>query len=658
LIGLKGWNDSSKISVVSTHPQFVLLQVHEANQADWYLGVVYGSPTHYLRRRLWNTLTMASQGIGGPLLVAGDFNAVLSQDETSNYNAFNSQRCSDFADWIQSEGLIDLGFSGPKLTWLRGMDTGMAKGARLDRALSNTAWRILFPEATVTHLPRISSDHTPLLLSLSGRMANKRMSTFKFQAAWFTHKGLAEVIKSSWDSKAHIMTNVSHLTDVLAKWNKDTFGNIFHKKKIVLARLGGIQTKLAISYHGGLAKLEKKLSDEYQEILYQEELLWFQRSREEWIISGDRNTAYYHAATTIRKARNKITSLRDDTGHWITDEKSLADHIRNYFAMLFTEDYGPHRRYERVGGFPSLSQTKWNFFNREVTIEEVHTALSDMSPFKAPGPDGLHAAFYQRMWNIVGENIFQMVKEAFVGGSLPPGLNDTTLVLIPKVQFPENVRQFRPISLCNVSYKIITKTITNRLKYILPDIVGPYQSSFVQGRQISDNILVFQEIMHTMRKQKGSTGYMAIKLDFEKAYDRLSWDFICSTLLDIGFAQNWVQLIMQCVQTPRLSILWNGQQLSHFLPERGIRQGDAMSPAIFVLCMEKLSQAISHSVSTGLWKGIKFAQDSPILSHLCFADDLVLYMIALIVSVTFLVSGLTIQNPKFISQIMWSLTLL
>lgn len=131
--------------------------------------------------------------------------------------------------------------------------------------------------------------------------------------------------------------------------------------------------------------------------------------------------------------------------------------------------------------------------------------------------------------------------------------------------------------------------------------------------------------MHSMRVKRGPTGLMAIKIDLEKAYDRLSWDFIRNTLKEIGFDVPWVNLIMTCVETPRLSITLSGERLQPITPERGIRQGDAMSPALFVLCLEKLSQLISHKVESGCWKGIKLDLAGPTLSHLCFADDMVLF---------------------------------
>lgn len=182
---------------------------------------------------------------------------------------------------------------------------------------------------------------------------------------------------------------------------------------------------------------------------------------------------------------------------------------------------------------------------------------------------------------------------------MPTRLNDTIISLIPKVANPTLVNQFRPISLCNVSYKVITKAMTNRIKDIMRCIIGPEQSSFVPERQITDNILVYQEVLHSMRKKQGVKGIMAIKIDLEKAYDRFSWDFIDDTLREVGFNDRWVRNIMNCVSTSRLGILWKGDQLDWITPTRGVRQGDAISPYLFVMCIKRLSHIISEAVSKG-----------------------------------------------------------
>nr|GMD52524.1 ribonuclease H [Ipomoea batatas] len=519
------------------------------NQEAWYYAVVYGSPTHNLRRRMWSELTATKREITGAWMVAGDFNSVTSRVERYNYTTFNSQRSSDFVEWIQNEGLIDMGCGGPSHTWVKGGTTEQAKGARLDRALCNLAWRQRFPEAIVTHLPRLSSDHAPLLICLIEGSGDHRRAGFKFQAAWLTSPQLSEVVRTTWRKGTGLQDNIARMTAEFTKWNKEVFGNIKHRKNVVLTRLGGIQKSLSTRHHGGLVKHEKRLTEEYHEILYQEELMWFQHSREDWIVSGDRNTAYYHAVATIKKAQNKVQS------------EILKAHVRRYYINMFTSEEESLHTSTLEGSFPRLTMVDWTSFNSAISKEEVYGAVMDMAPFKSPGPDGYHVAFYQHMWGTVGENLFDLVNQAYQMGSLPEGLNDTLLVLIPKVRRPENIKQFRPISLCNVSYKVITKTITNRLKVLLPKIVSPFQSSFVPGRQITDNVFIYQEVMHTMRKKRGPHGIMAIKLDLEKAYDRLSWTFIRSTLHELGFTNSWVNLIMQCVETPRMSIIWNGDRL-------------------------------------------------------------------------------------------------
>lgn len=205
--------------------------------------------------------------------------------------------------------------------------------------------------------------------------------------------------------------------------------------------------------------------------------------------------------------------------------------------------------------------------NRGITKDEVEEAMMVM----APGPDGFHAMFYQKNWNIVGEYLYKLVERFFIEGILSEGLNETNLVLIPKVENSERVNQLRPISrLCNVAYKLVTKVMTNRLKGVMSDLVSSNQSSFVADRQITDNIVIYQEILHTIRTERGSTGCMVLKIDLEKAYDRLDWRFIWSTLKEIGLNNNYIRNIMSCVETARMSILWDGRNLERFKPERGV----------------------------------------------------------------------------------------
>lgn len=280
----------------------------------------------------------------------------------------------------------------------------------------------------------------------------------------------------------------------------------------------------------GLINLDKKLYNELDETLHQEELKWCQKSMEEWIQLSDRNTKFYHASTMVRRDRNRIRGLKDVNDVWINDKDQLEAMIQDYYKKLYSTEELCDMREAMTEAFPRIEEGHWNVLNKEITKNEVKEALMSTAPLKALSPDGFHVMFYQKSWDIVGDNMHNLVIEFFNHGHLLEGLNDTNIVLIPKVQHPEKVTQLRPISLCNIAYKLVTKVMTNRLKGVMPKLICLNQSSFVPKRQITDNIVIYQEILRTIRMSKSKPGYMVLKIDIEKAYNRLDWGFICSTL--------------------------------------------------------------------------------------------------------------------------------
>jgi hypothetical protein len=177
-----------------------------------------------------------------------------------------------------------------------------------------------------------------------------------------------------------------------------------------------------------------------------------------------------------------------------------------------------------------------------------------------------------------------------------------------------------------VVYKIISKTLVNRLKRVLPDIISQEQSAFVPGRIITDNILVACECLHFMRtKRSKNNAYCAMKLDMMKAYDRVEWSYLEAIMLKLGFSRLWVEKIMKCVKSVFFSILFNGEQLKEFKPTRGIRQGDPISPYLFLLCAEGLSCMLKGEQINQDVQGIQISQTAPKINHLLFADDCLLF---------------------------------
>jgi len=270
----------------------------------------------------------------------------------------------------------------------------------------------------------------------------------------------------------------------------------------------------------------------------------------------------------------------------------------NYFKKLYSlEDVDTETQGLLVRRFASLTSHDYENLNKIFSAEEVEKEVRDMGSLKAPGPDGFQPVFYQRCWETVGGSVVRFATQFFKNGKLPEDMNDALVVLIPKVTTPESITQFRPKSLCNVLFKIITKAMVGRLKGVMTKLIGPAQSSFIPGRLSAGNIVVVQEAVHSMRRKKGRKGWMLLKLDLEKAYDRLRWDFLEDTLRAAGLSEIWVGRIMECVSGPSMCILWIGEKTESFKPERGLRQGDPLSPYLFVLCMGRLCHLINGAVA-------------------------------------------------------------
>lgn len=256
--------------------------------------------------------------------------------------------------------------------------------------------------------------------------------------------------------------------------------------------MNGIQRALAINPYPSLIHLESQLLKDLDVVCGQETELWALKARINWLVLGDRNTSFYHISALTRRKRNLITSVKNGAGDWIMEERGVMNFFREGFYKLYTTaqelasgnfSYNSHWQ-------AKISEEESASISHLVTEEEIFAALWSLKAFKAPRLDGLHAGFFQRFWITVGDSVREEVKKAYRERKIPKYLNNTSIVLIPKVQGPESIGNYRPISLCNSIYKIISKVLVGRIRPLLDRIISPYQAAFVPDRKGVDNAII------------------------------------------------------------------------------------------------------------------------------------------------------------------------
>ena len=318
--------------------------------------------------------------------------------------------------------------------------------------------------------------------------------------------------------------------------------------------------------------------------------------------------------------------LWSEDGRWCDDKESILATVVTYFQNIYTTT-SPSCIEEIIKAIPIRVTRE---MNEELTCpfigEEVIKALHYIHPTKAPGLDGMSAVFFHKYWSIVGTYITSMVLNV-LNHNLPTAtINKTNIALIPKNSHPTKMTEFRPISLCNVAYKLISTTLANRLKAILPIVITKNQSAFTFDRLIIDNVLVAFELMHYLNhKSDEKDNFMSIKLNMSKAFNRVEWGFVKGVMERLGFDGKWISLIMQCISSVFYSIIINGEAYGSIIPTRGLRQGDPFSPGLFLFCAEGLSALIHQAARTQALHGISICRGCPIITHLFFADDNLLF---------------------------------
>ena len=532
-----------------------------------------------------------------------------------------------FSDCLDFCGLKDLGFSGLPFTWCNRRFDGNVVWVQLDRAVASLEWVLKFPAVRLYHLSGLSSDHKPIWLCSDD--IRKRFfrpnKPFGFEAMWIKDDRCERAIHEAWDKFStadligNVLLKVSNYQTHLSEWNKKVFGNVqrtLEKKRRELE-----QAEHVAAWGGGCGRL-KELNAEIRRLTDMEDCMWNQRAKVDWLHDGDKNTKYFHCRSTERNKRNYISGLENELGFWVEEESQIGGMLVQYFSNLFTSSNPINLDLVLEGVLPVVNDEMNEGLNRPFEPNEVQGTLKQMEVGTAPGSDGLPPLFYKQYWSKVEQEVTSVVLAILNSGIVPSQLNHTFLTLIPKIHSPRKVTYFRPITLSNVLYKIVAKVLANRLKILLPKLISEHQSAFISGRLITDNILIAHETLHHLKSKRASRmGYMALKLDMRKAYDRVEWVFLEKIMLKMGFNVRWVSTIMACIKSVSYSILLNGQPHGHIVPERGLRQGDPLSPYLFLLVTEGMHSLFKKAEENRVIRSVSLCVNGPRISYLLFADD-------------------------------------
>ncbi|GKB40109.1 putative RNA-directed DNA polymerase, partial [Tanacetum coccineum] len=527
------------------------------------------------------------------------------------------------------------------------------KLSKLDRFLLSANVIEALPDAQVIALDRLRSDHNPILFHC--KKIDYGLTPFRLYHSWFNRDGFDDLISSEWNSFNQNLSSHEKLKALKAKinvWLRGTKNRERIHKDKMLAALKNLETNI----DSNIASLEDretciKLLHEIDKIDSLEALDLHQKSRIKWDIEGDENSKFFHGLVNQRHRTNSIHGIMSD-GTWITDPLQVKETFLDFFKAKF-QPHDPMTDLPSISCPSNLSPSDHDMLEKDATLEEIKSAVWDCGNDKALGPDGFTFGFIKRYWELLKNDIMEFVTRFLDTKKMPMGSNSSFITLIPKVSNPIHVKDYRPISLINIHYKLIAKVLASRLAKVVDKIVSQEQSGFILGRQILDGPLMLSEMIDWFKKKKKKM--LIFKVDFEKAFDYVSWKYLDFMLHNLGFGPTWRSWIKACLESSRTSILVNGSPTSEFSVKRDLRQGDPLSPFLFIIVIEGLHTDLMEASHSGLILGIKIGSSNITLSYIFYADDVVITSewsstninnIIRVLQVFYLASGLKINIHK------------
>lgn len=634
------WRSDVKVTPVFKSDQLITVSMALSGGDEFFLSVIYAKNTEAERCVLLEDLKNHQNS---PIfrnkawLVLGDFNETLDVEEHSDHETtpFIMQGMRDFQSVTQHCSLLDLPSHGPLYTWSNKQSEGIIS-KKLDRVLFNDFWLSAFPQSYNVFDGGGCSDHLRCRINLSSEI-HRPKRPFKFVNAVADLENFLPMMSQFWNKSVPIFSSTSSLYRFSKKLKalkpeirslaNDSMGNLTSKTKEAYAEL--CQKRELSMRDPSQVNLENEnvAYERWDKISGLEEKFLKQKSKLHWLNVGDRSNKVFHRAASARDIQSLIYEVVCRDGRVVHKPEEIKGEAESYFREFLQHKPQDFESIE-IDKLRELlpcrcSDTVNEMLLKAITAEEITKVLFAMRNDKSPGPDGYTVECFKSAWPVIGKEFIISIQSFFEKGFLPKGINTTILALIPKKTGAIEMKDYHPISCCNVIYKVISKLIANRLKNTLPDFIELNQSAFVKGRLLIENLPLATELVKDYHKDSISRR-CALKIDISKAFDSVQWSFLLKTLEAMNFPTKFIHWISLCITTAYFSVQVNGELAGYFQSERGLRQGCALSPYLFAICMNVLSKLLDKSAHANQF-GYHPKCKNLGLTHLSFADDLMVF---------------------------------
>ncbi|XP_058776555.1 uncharacterized protein LOC131650866 [Vicia villosa] len=625
------WDESKyKLQLVSSSDQYVHCGVYDKmGSFKFWLTGIYALNQLDKRKVLWKNMITLHQTIRGPWFAMGDFNNVAGALDRIGGNMVVEYEYKDFQDMMSITSLSEMDSVGDFYTWNNKHVTRVIY-SRIDRVLRNIDWFQANTNTILKILPPSVSDHA--LLCVEDNM-NKdiRSRRFKFYNYLTEIPGFEEVVKQSWSQPIQgepmfvIWRKLQRLKPDLTKLSRSR-SSINEELTKARTELTVAQESLVSNRMDATAiEKVKMLTTKVIEWNELEESMMRQRTKIDWLRMQDGNNAYFYATLKIKSQHRSLNVLHQDDGTVLNGKDEIHQEVLKYYRSIMGTKVPTlkHVDIDILRKGKQITRAQGDSLIARVTEEEIRIALKGIGDLKAPGIDGYGAKFFKSCWHFIKDDVVAAAQVFFEKCILFRAFNGTVVTLIPKTEQAKTVKEYRPIAGCTTFYKILSKVLTNRLGKILPDIIHQSQATFIPGQVIHNHILLAFELMKGYTR-KGGTSRCMLQIDFQKAYDMVDWNALECILCEIGMPRKFVSWIMCMLTTVSYRFNVNGEYTDLLQARRGLRQGDPISPLLFVILMEYLNRTMVNMQRRKEFKHHSKCKRLAI-THLSFADDALLW---------------------------------